>query len=440
MGSGRYMNFSDPSESYERKNLLAKIADAQEVWADCYLYTSDNILAVHVRPTDSPELSIRQFEAAGIPSLCDVNFSYREPTSAGIIFSGSSLVGSELTRQDFERIFEEHPLEALGSLAELSSLFEEHFGSSRDSRVWGSFLENLPDDLSEEVVIKLVAPLLQEGGLHEVPEQAELYLKRRGWSEERISDSYDEGIRATKRGRADFFEATGWLVEKVKSTNDLSDAVFSALTSSSFGYEQVLEALCAFINGQGPNTNPQKLKEIVDPLFSLFGYRGYETLQDAMYDLFDLHHIDCSPYPRYQPLSPPHLNWWEDPVLKFSKKTSKAVHEITCTEDLVSIVYSLVPGLSNPLWWDMEKEYVVTLYVKAQSSYADVYMIKNIVEPLIPYIGKHGYSELQEAIRSKGWSTQWKLKDEDYDDRVGNPWGVWDEFDRKFGYVNHNLG
>ena len=265
------------SDPFERQQLIAKIEEAQLFGSECYLREESGELTVRVSPGESPEAAIRQF---GLDCNLDVEFSL-EPLVSALTVAGCMLNGEGgFDADEFAGLFDSHPIEGIASVQELASLLEDNFGSGSDWRVYAGLLRALPTNLSDDVLERLVVPLLSAGELIWVPDEAEEFLERSGWTAERIRESFSMEERGQRSAQAEFLEDTGVPVSAIETANDLFDAFFSGLNEE--GNYRAVGIIKTFIQANHFTTDTDRLERIVFPFASSFGAQGYEDLIEAL--------------------------------------------------------------------------------------------------------------------------------------------------------------
>jgi len=432
------------SGDFERAKLGQRIVDAQELGFDCYLSSSDGTVVTRVGPEESPDVALKQLEEGhGTDGLGGVQFSYERPSEGCAWLGAAILNGANLEQSDFVELWTQHPIDSIASIAELGGLFESFFGSARDWRVWQAFLEHLDEDVSDEVVPRLVIPLLEAGELAWAPQNSKKFLQRRGWSEERINQSFCKATAERRFARAEFHRVTGQSVDTITSCSDLLDAFFPQLCQD--GAFSAVTTICYFIRGYLPEADSTRLEEIIKPFLSSFGGLGYEKMAEDMDQRYFDYRVDWDTTPYQGPNSYDEVSsygTWDDPVTKFRELTGLSAHEIRTTEELVNIILcpdtvrEICTGVDSldvqQCWLSGWMSDVILTFVRAQPNYTDVDVIRAVIEPLIPHIGGHGWVNLRDAIHRHGWESRWALAP--FDERNESPliWGDWTAFQCAF--------
>ena len=274
------MNLTSRPDDFEQRNLIEKVQDAQLVGRDCYLRTEGGEVAVHIRPGDIAALSIDNLRVMENVDFGAVEFSF-EPLSALIEGGAITLNGrGEFASEPFADFLSTNPPESIASVRDLAQLFDNHFGSGADWRVYSGFLKALPDNLSDETLHTLVVPLLSAGELNFIPAEAGEILQKYGWSEEQIKAFFSEDERDQRSAKQYFLEQTGVPVAEVRTSGDLARAISGYLVQN--GNCCTVLLLCEFIQANHFTKDTDLVEQIVFPFVNAFGPQGYQEIQQAL--------------------------------------------------------------------------------------------------------------------------------------------------------------
>lgn len=275
------MDQSFNPDKFEQQQLIEKIEAAQDIGSDCYIRSDNGNLTIRVKPGDSSVLSVDSLTAAGAIDFAAVDFSY-SPLEAPMQATGSQLGPDEHGAGRFARFIADNPLESIPSLRDLAQRLNLTFGSASDWRVFSGFLNALPAQISDEVLERLVVPLLSAGELPWIPEDSAAVLEAHGWSKERIAGSFSEAELDQRYAQKNFFETTGVPVAAVKTANDLFDAISETLIED--GNFIAVRLICTFIQAHHFTPDTDFLEQIVFPFLDHFGAQGYSDIIQALND------------------------------------------------------------------------------------------------------------------------------------------------------------
>lgn len=183
-----------PTLSPEQRTLLAvslsEIVGYQEAGKDCYLIQGN--AALHVSPKMDAEVEIANAIQGGILSAQEFQVTVTRP-EGGSLFSGceftNNIDGDELNKAvagigiEAPDVFEQAESVVrrfLGEQALYVNSLEHHFF------VYSDLIDNLPTNLGEDVVKRLVHPLVHRLECFHVVSSATKFLKRTGLSNDAI--------------------------------------------------------------------------------------------------------------------------------------------------------------------------------------------------------------------------------------------------------------
>jgi hypothetical protein len=274
------MNLTSRPDDFEQRNLIEKVEDAQLVGRDCYLRTEGGEVAVHIRSGDIAVLSIDNLRAVGDVNFGAVEFSF-EPLTAAIEGGAMTLNGrGEFDPEQFADFLATHPLESIASVRDLAQLFDNHFGSGADWRVYSGFLKALPENLSDATLHTLIVPLLSAGELSYIPAEVEEILQKYGWSEEQIKASFSEDERDQRSAKQYFLEQTGVPITEIRTADDLARAISGYLVQN--GNCCTVLLLCEFIQAHHFTEDTDQVERLIFPFINMFGPEGYQNIQQAL--------------------------------------------------------------------------------------------------------------------------------------------------------------
>lgn len=278
----------DPSsqnpEPDQRSKLLDQIRSAQELGSECFLRCDEEIYEVKIRPGDSAELSLRSLEAAAEVDFNTVSFSFAPAANVYQLYSSLVEGAGELRPEEFRAFFSEHPLEQIGSLKELAALFYEHFGSGSDWRVYTCFFNALPDDIADEVVQRLIVPVLAAGELGPAVIDAEEFLRGIGWTDEQIRASYAADTRVERSARHYFFELTGTPVSQIKTSTQLAEVIIADATKETMqrpASSSAAALITLYVQAHYSERDVAHLASAIEPFLHLLTSAEYQKITDA---------------------------------------------------------------------------------------------------------------------------------------------------------------
>ena len=130
----------------------------------------------------------------------------------------------QFAAEDFAPILRAHPLDTINSPAHLAQLIDQYFNTA-SRQAWLDLINNLPDDLPDSVVQRLVVPLLEAADIRGLPEAAENFLRGSGYSQEYIDFLYDPKVRCARAAQGEFVELTGRRSDEINSLDELQEII-----------------------------------------------------------------------------------------------------------------------------------------------------------------------------------------------------------------------
>jgi hypothetical protein len=262
-----------------REETVEHINWAQDFGFATFVRSWSSLSEVVIRPGESAELCVRNLEAMTDCPEGDFTLSLK-PTKGCIQVFPNLISGvGEFSPSEFEQFFEQYPLEQVGSLKALAQLLDEHFGSGSDWRVYTCFMRALPCEISDALVDRFVVPLLARGELGPALDDVEHYLLDRGWSHERIRNSYDASERVERSARHYFFYLSGVPVSEVKNSDQLTRAIENNWRGK--GNEAAVRLIVMYIQAHLSQENVSHLPATLEPLVNRFGPKGHKEITNA---------------------------------------------------------------------------------------------------------------------------------------------------------------